>query len=302
MDRPKWTAARVTDYRHYHLSGDLSQHLQGRVDSRITQFEMASEELKQQLEAEKEASEKLQEEAELMQIKHDLETEKLKQQQWQEAIKQLNAAKEQVLQEHDKCLTQIREISESARAEASSGAASWLSDQMARVNPDPEKDRREQERREAISDLKKQQEEISRKLAELEQPNGAGPVSTPQGTVRAYGEGDKPTQEILMQQIKGILTGRKEEDQNKALLKAFITAQNKAPGEGGTNTLKVSLVNSLLTGEGTNTMADWLANLNRQEESESEISKLPLLGDMEGLPKQGKARSGILDKATTNIQ
>ena len=96
------------------------------------------------------------------------------------------------------------------------------------------------------------------------------------------------------------LAGKKEEDPNKALLKALITGQNKMPGEGGTNTLKTSILNGLLTPEGTNNMAEWLANLNKQEEGESDLAKLLLMG--EGEPKQPKAKSCILDKATTNIQ
>ena len=46
-------------------------------------------------------------------------------------------------------------------------------------------------------------------------------------------------------------------------------------------------------------MADWLANLNKQEEGELDFSKLAL-GLDEG--RMGKNKSGILDKATTNIQ
>ena len=83
------------------------------------------------------------------------------------------------------------------------------------------------------------------------------------------------------------------------LLKALITGQNKTPGEGGTNTLKPSLVNSI-TAADSGSMAEWLANLNRQEEGESEVSKLVIAGEGDG--KSGKMRSGILDKATTNIQ
>ena len=46
-------------------------------------------------------------------------------------------------------------------------------------------------------------------------------------------------------------------------------------------------------------MAEWLANLNKQEEGESELSRL-LAWD--GDQKGGKCKSGILDRATTNIQ
>ena len=70
MDRPKRTASKVADFRKYHLSGDLDKTLQGRVDSRINQFEMpkSQEELQQQLEEEKENSKCLMEEMECMKI------------------------------------------------------------------------------------------------------------------------------------------------------------------------------------------------------------------------------------------
>ena len=85
------------------------------------------------------------------------------------------------------------------------------------------------------------------------------------------------------------------------LLRALITQSNKTSGEGGTSTLKPEIA-SRIAGVNSNTMADWLAGLNRQEEGESELTRIPMLGEEEGLNKQGKNKSGILEKATTNIQ
>ena len=102
-----------------------------------------------------------------------------------------------------------------------------------------------------------------------------------------------------MQQLRSALSSKKEEDTNKMLLKALITGQNKVPGEGGTDTLKPALINSWLNPESGNTMAEWLANLNRQDEGEFDLSKFHMSG--EGEAKAVK-KSGILDKATTNIQ
>ena len=61
MDRPKRAATKVTDFRRYHLSGDLDKQLQGWVDSRVIQFEMASpvEELQKELEEERGNSKKM---------------------------------------------------------------------------------------------------------------------------------------------------------------------------------------------------------------------------------------------------
>ena len=47
-------------------------------------------------------------------------------------------------------------------------------------------------------------------------------------------------------------------------------------------------------------MTEWLVNLNRQEEGESELSRIPLFSEIEG--RTGKVKSGVLDRATTNIQ
>ena len=81
MERPKCAATKVTEFRQYHLSGDLDNTIKGLVDNRVSQFEMATmEKLKQSLEGEKEQSKKMQEEAEVQRIQNELELEKLKQQ------------------------------------------------------------------------------------------------------------------------------------------------------------------------------------------------------------------------------
>ena len=40
MERPKCAASKVTDYRRYHLSGDLDETVQGRVKSVRDKFEI----------------------------------------------------------------------------------------------------------------------------------------------------------------------------------------------------------------------------------------------------------------------
>ena len=81
-----------------------------------------------------------------------------------------------------------------------------------------------------------QQEEIAKKLADLK-----GEARTESPKTEATGI----TQEALLQQLRGVLSGKQEENPNRMLLKAMVTAQNKAPGEGGTHTLKQGIVNSL---------------------------------------------------------
>ena len=106
MARPRRAASKITDFRRYHLSGDLDQEVHGLVDSRVTHFEMTAtaEELKQRLETERQNSKKLQEDAELTEIQNQLEIEWLKQEQWTTALSKLKEAREQALQEHSKCI------------------------------------------------------------------------------------------------------------------------------------------------------------------------------------------------------
>ena len=100
MERPKCTAAKVKDFRRYHLSGDLNETLAGRVDNRITHFEMSSsmEELQKALQEEKENSRCMMEDLKLARIRNDLEKEKMKQKEWQTAMDQLKETREHMEQ------------------------------------------------------------------------------------------------------------------------------------------------------------------------------------------------------------
>ena len=174
---------------------------------------------------------------------------------------------------------------------------SWLQSQISSLGKgkqttveELERQRQEQmEKDAAIQELKSQQEDIQRKLMEL------------QGQTKAQANPSNTTADMLLHQLRSALSGKKEDDPNKALLRALITQQNKSPGEGGTNTLKPDLLSRMVEGENLN-MAEWLANLNGQEEGEFDINRFPFPGEEEIQGRQAKARSGILDKATTNIQ
>ena len=132
MDRPKRAATKVTDFRQYHLSGELDEHLKGQVDNTIRHFEMAgaAEDLKKKLEEEKEQSRRLQEEAEILKIQSELESEKLRQKQWQEATHQLKVTQEHVEAEHRKFMEQIKEVAVATHTESSNQAMEWFQAQV----------------------------------------------------------------------------------------------------------------------------------------------------------------------------
>ena len=254
MDRPKRVANKVSDYRKYHLSGDLDETLQGRVDTRVNQFEMAksNEELQKQLEEERAQSKRIMDEMEHMKIEHELEMEKLKQKQWQVAMDQLKEAREHAEKEHHKYLKEIKDLAGTARDNTTRSMLEWFksqADQLGKPGGAPdneaaEKARLEQEAKDReIKELQSQQEDIARKLAQL---TNSTPQQNPEGQLL------RPTQDLLLEQLRGTLTSEKDDDPNKALLRALLTNQNKAPGEGGTNALKPALINSLIGNDSSN--------------------------------------------------
>ena len=298
MDRAKRSVNRVTNFHTFHDCSTFTSHTQSlQVASHTLSPQLqtsvmaqSAEELRQQLEEQKEHSLKLVEDAELMKIRNELEVEKLRHKQWEMAIEQLKVTREKVE-------IKIQDMAGAKQAEISKDVTGWLRSQMANLklggSPDMEEvviDKEKEAKEQAIQELRMQQKELNKKLAEL---TGTHPPANTAPTE------EKTSQDALMQQLRSALSSKKEEDPSKMLLKALITGQNKVPGEGGTNTLKPVLINSWLNPESGNTMAEWLANLNRQDEREFDLSRFHMLG--EGEAKAVK-KSGILDKATTNIQ
>ena len=83
MDRPCRAAAKVKNFRRYHLSGNLKEEVSGLVDTRVGQFEMvlSTDQVKAQLQEEKEVSRRLQEDVEWCTIENEVESEKNEQEQ-----------------------------------------------------------------------------------------------------------------------------------------------------------------------------------------------------------------------------
>ena len=118
------------------MSGDLNQQLQGRVDARVTHFEMSqtTEDLQKQIEEEHENSKKLQENAEFLRLQNELEAEKMKQKKWQEAINQLQEAKEHAQAEHEEYLGKLKSMSSTTKEDTSKSILEWFQTQTAELN------------------------------------------------------------------------------------------------------------------------------------------------------------------------
>ena len=318
MERPKRTASKVTNYRTYHLSGDLDQTLQGKVGQVVNTFEeniipeqerdsevepptpkmSDAEKLQKQLEEKRAATKKAAQEAEEMKIRNELEEESLKQQEWELAMQQLKAKREKTMAAHNRKLEEMKKLAEEVEEnEGTDSTVQWLKEQLQKLSPGEkdheleEKARKEQEaKNKMIQDIKNQQAELARKLEEI--TGEAEPVSNTDST--------KMNQDMLLQQLQTALATKSDTDPQKAMIRALATQGNKAVGPGGVNMLRPDIMQKITHTPMGNNMSEWLANFNREDEGESFLRWGNQEGDLEC--KHTKLRSGMLDKSTMNIK
>ena len=106
---PRRSASKVTDFRRYHLSGDLDEVVWGKVSGTIKQIEAHATamnpsaipevlQLQQMIKEQKENSSKLQQQMEVLQLRNTLEAEQMQQQQWELAIQKLKQTRDMMTQ------------------------------------------------------------------------------------------------------------------------------------------------------------------------------------------------------------
>ena len=325
IERPKRDASKVSNFRRYHLSGELDDIVQGKVCNMISRWEGANternsptghynahptmakvpdnqtpEQLRMQLEEQQAHNDKLQQQAETLKLRNQVEKGRMQQQQWEAAIQELQEAQEAMAAEHQKNLDRMRQVAAESVSQHKASALVWLEGQLG--NPSgptitEEARRAEEEKLRRLTELKQKKEDMERQIREIE--------GDPQGTKLTPPVGENPRsreeQELWLQQVRDALAPKQDQDQNKALLKALITAQNKTTGTGGTSTLRPEIL-TRLTEDKDFSMAKWLATLNKQDEGESLLFKDNEEGECRQECRHSKMRSGMLDKATTNIQ
>ena len=263
------------------------------------QEDATPEELQEMLREQKEHSQKLQQQVETMRLRNQLEAEKMQQAQWETALEQLKETREQIAQQHEENIRKMRSMAQETVSTRTSQPLNWLQEELTKTNPlapsSLDEDRHKADR---LEELHRQQEELQKEIASL---TGREYSATPGNPSTKNTD-----QELLLEQLKAALAPQEgDKDPNKALLKALITSSNKVQGASGTSTLRPDVL-SKLAGDMEFSMAEWLASLNKQEEGESEISKL--LGklddesDCRAECRHTKMKSGMLDKSTTNIR
>ena len=322
MDRQRKAASsKITDYRRFHLSGDLEQIVQGKVSNTIEILENTPrkmsqgapvneptpEQLQELIQERNEGNSKLQQQVEAMKLNNELEVARMQQDQWKEAIAQLKQVWEQMELQHADNIGKIRALSQDAINKAPSQAVAWFQDQVCgptNLTLDPEREPRarnpdQEQKLHLLEQLKKQQHELQQQIDSI----ACETTGHDKDPLQVQ---DRTQQEALMEQIKSTLnTARSEKDNSKALLRALISAQNKTTGVGGTSTLRPELASRLAT-DNEFSMAEWLASLNKQEEGELEVNKLFNRIDDEydcrTECRHAKMKSGMLDRSSTNIK
>ena len=275
----------------------------------ISTMSKKEKELLQQLEAQKAASTKLLEELATLKIQNQIELERQKQEQWTVAISKLKEIQEQSKSDHATQLDNITKLIQEATGTPSedSGLVSKLKELLqAKSESEEEKRKREEEEaekrrnRDMVLKVLEQQKQLQEQMTELTKLNldeetkmllnAQVPINPTPST-----EDTTLTQSQLIEQLRKTLGTTETEDPQKAVLRQFLSKSNTINTTGGATTLKPQLLKQL-TGENEDfSMAEWLARFNKQEQGELKL-------EIDEELKQKSSRSGMLDKATSNIQ
>ena len=272
-------------------------------------------ELLAQLEQQKQESNKLQQQLAELQIESQIAIEKQKQEQWSVAIQKIKEVQDQAKEQHEAQLSSIQEM---IKVAANPGEADLLEKLRQVLHKESEEDKQarlaqeaeHKKNRDLVDSLMAQQKQLQEQATAMQGLNmdeesrvllstiltkngNSGPSTSQENTNR----GGVQQEQQLIEQLKRTL-GIKEagsEDPQKAILKQFLTKSNSINGPGGTTTLKSQLLKQLAGEEEDFNMAEWLSLFNKQEQGE-------LWGDIDDEGRGRASRSGILDKATSNIQ
>ena len=262
--------------------------------------------LRAELEKQKQINEQVKQELEAAQLRQQLEAERMKQKEWEHARSQIEASQQEAKARHEQIL---KEMSEAKKASTDKNEAlQHLKARIAElegtketkeegVDPPPH-----QAVADKLQELMKKKEEIIQAAQGATRGHEDNPVI--QDLLRkleaqkAPEAAQKDDQAKLMEHLIQTIQGKTVEDrvhQQKEVLKQFLVDANKVPTTGGATTLKPELLKKLTGESDIFNMGEWLAKLNKQGLEESKC-------DTCTEDCKHHKKSGMLDKATTNIQ
>ena len=280
------------------------------------------EQLKQELQQQRELNEKIKNELEGARLRAQLQDEKRKQQEWEaaknklELEQELAESKHQAAMEVYKAKEPAKESATGNKPQGEESSIEYLKKKLSeltgtpvediiRPKPEEEESSRKQQVADKLKDLMKQQQEIAQtaRLAAQDcqsDPRIAEMLQKLQALEPLTTKTEKSTEDQakVLEQLMASLQGKEAESaitKQKDILKQFLVDANKVSTTGGVTTLKPQLLKKLTGESDTFDMTQWLAKFNRQSHEE---------GRCDSCQEECKhhKKSGMLDKATTNIQ
>ena len=267
--------------------------------------------LQKQLEQERETSRQLQQQLSQIKIQNQIELEKQKQSQWAAALEQIKEIQEESLKQQEKNLGSVGALLKQALTKTGNPPdLTSLLQELLTHKPETDQERnrgkpRKQEKKEQKQlaerlvaqqkDLMQQAEALHAKGLDQETKNLLETLLPHNHPPPTSQQPEDTMQQQLLTQLRPALGHKEQEDPQKAILKQFLTKSNTTPTGAGATTLKPHLLKQLTGEEEDFNMAEWLAMFNKQDQGESPIN-------IDDDPKNRSSRSGILDKATSNIQ
>ena len=260
--------------------------------------------LAEQLEVQQQTSIKLQQELAEIQLQSKIQLEQQKNEQWNLAIKRIKEEQQAAKAQHEQQMTNIEDLIKTTLATKPEDLD--LTTTLAALiqsRGDTEKQKKEEEKKknkELMAQLLEQQKQIALQAAELQKSSLdeesqvlLSTITTQATPKETEQQGD--LQKQFIQQLKRTLGIKDTKDPQRAVLKQFLSKSNTINTPGGATTLKPNLLKQLTGEEEDFNMAEWLAMFNRQDQGE-------LKGDIDDEGRHRSNKSGILDKATSNIQ
>ena len=267
--------------------------------------EMADiEKLREELNKQKELNNQIKQELEAAKLRNELQEEKMKQKEWEMAKDQLDREQSEAVKKHEEALIKIKEAAKKKlETEPINAALEYIKEQAKASTAEEEaKAKKQQEVADQLKALVAKQQEMTEAAREA----AAGCEKDPQiqkllqqlSMPETQEKEPQDEQAKLMEHLINTLQGKEQEtkaSKQKEILRQFLVESNKTPTTGGATTLKPDLLKKLTGESDTFDMTEWLAKFNRQNLEEGRCDTC------QDECKHHK-KSGMLDKATTNIQ
>ena len=276
------------------------------------------EQLKAELKKQKEHNASMEAEMEIMKVKAELQAEKMKEQEWKVARDRLEQEQAAAAAQHEEVLKAMKEAKTEEPDE--NPAVKFLKQKLAELHgghtppkgpvtpdPTPSEDTKQKEVADQLKQLVDKRQELATAAAEAAKGCPSNPeiqdllakLRAVENDISAPKTEEQDEQTKLMAHLLDTLQGKETASRitkQKEILRHFLTESNKTITTGGATTLKPDLLKKLSGESDTFNMAEWLANFNKHRLEDCQP-------DSTGEEcKHAIKKSGMLDKATTNIQ